>query len=177
MPGGEHALVGLSGGLVHPEYLVQSAAVLAYSAGQYRLQGLTRMILPANLRPVGPPAGDAAGVGAPSRRPVPANEIFLLLATAVGWGEAAQVVWAGLPEGFAELSRPVDRLLALGWLLALVLLVGAGLIGYQGRVRARPEAARLYLQDIFWQETRGEMRRFHRWLVWARLRQRRKDAP
>jgi hypothetical protein len=30
--------------------------------------------------------------------------------------------------------------------------------------------ANLFLQDILWQETRGDQRRISRWFAWARLR-------
>jgi hypothetical protein len=167
---------GFSLGL-RPEDWVQSAALLVYTAGHYRLLGLARMVLPEEVKQPGPLGAAPGGVGAPSHRPVRSAEFAGIVLAAAGWALVAQVVWAGLPDVVHEFPRLLDRMLVLIWMLAILVFVGAGMIGYQGREQSRPEAARMYLQDVLWKETRAEQRSMNRFVAWARLRyQRRKEG-
>jgi len=43
---------------------------------------------------------------------------------------------------------------------------------YWRRVQMDRVSALLMLQDILWNETRGEQRRINRWLAWRKLRDR-----
>ena len=73
-----------------------------------------------------------------------------------------------------ELSPELWQALVLLWGLGVGVLVVAGVLGYIGRQQMTRREGRLWLQDLFWQETRRDLRRLSRWLAWARLR-RRKD--
>jgi hypothetical protein len=87
---------------------------------------------------------------------------------------AAALVWRGRFP-FLEVLWSVRLLL---WSLGAGLLLASALIGYRAWGRLTPAEATLFLQDTAWAETRGEQRRIHSWLVWARLRRsRRKDTP
>ena len=66
--------------------------------------------------------------------------------------------------------------LLLGDLLGgLGLFVAVGVTRYWIWRRMTLAEATLFLQDVQWQETRGEQRRLNRWLAWARLRQGRRE--
>lgn len=150
--------------------LLQCVAVLGYMAGQYRLQGLTLTLLPADpRRRKGDPKQPGQG---PARRAVPAREISSLLIGTLAGAGAAQFVWAWLPDDWYELGLlpRAWRMLALGWALGLGVLVGAAFVSYVVRGDMTRAEATQFLQDVLWRETRGEQRRASRWLAWARLR-------
>jgi len=86
-------------------------------------------------------------------------------------------VWRRLPVGVEAYGLSCWSLhgIVLAWLLILGVLAASGLLSYVGQRRLREREARLYLQDIFWQENGSEQRRLNRWLAWAKLRQRRKE--
>ncbi|MBL8792693.1 MAG: hypothetical protein JNM56_02180 [Planctomycetia bacterium] len=161
--------------------LLQCAAVLGYISAQFRLQGLSRGVLPADpragllRRPTGVP------LRGPSQRAVPARELLILLAVIAFWTGAAQLAWAWLPEDLNELGlAPVLwRLVVLLWTLGLAALLAATFLNYLARERMSPAEASLFLQDVWWKESRTEQRRANRWLAWARLRhwRRRESLP
>ena len=90
----------------------------------------------------------------------------------------ANLFWSWLRRRETELE-----VADAAWQGMLVLwLVGGGVLAVAAMLRylalrrlTAPEAA-LYLQDVLWRETRGEQRRLNRWLAWAWLRRRRRDA-
>jgi hypothetical protein len=156
------------------------AALVAYAAAQFRLQGILGHALPPNVRPRMPREEQ----GEPAyRRPVESGslgEMSGLLLMLVGAPAAAVLLLAGItrtrpPFGLdGRLWRPI-LLLWLAGLTALLVSVGLRVLGW---MQASPEAHRLYLQDVLWQETRREQTRINRWLTWARLRrQRREEKP
>jgi hypothetical protein len=154
------------------------ATLVGYAAAQYRLQGILGHALPPNIRPQGPPReGEDEPV---YRRPVESGgvgEMSGLLLVLVGAPAAAVLLWAWIsrtPAPFdlaGRLWRPV-LLLWLAGLTALLASVGLRVLGWK---QASPEAHRLYLQDVFWQETRREQTRINRWMTWARLRRQRQQ--
>jgi len=164
--------------------LLLSGAVLAYAAGQGRLQGLARLPLPDDprLQTKGRKAPPPRG----SRRPLVEGEIVLLAISVSLCAGLAPFIWVSLPDDFRNLGvAPSEwrnlglaprywRLIALAWLLGVGWLLRSA-VKASLRPRTLEEAAML-LQDIHWRETRGEQRRLHRWLTWARLRhERRKE--
>jgi hypothetical protein len=150
------------------EDLLQAAAVLAYIAGQYRLLGLTRNLLPSRPR-VKP---------MPARRLVSMREIVLLIMTVLLYATLAQLITEFLPDSWYELGLAPRawRMIVLAWTVGIGAVVVGGLLGHLARQRMSPTEATLILQDVLWQQTRGEQRLAGRWLAWARLRfQRRKE--
>jgi hypothetical protein len=176
--------------------LLLSAAVLAYVAGHYRLQGLAHFIFPRDPRRL-PAAPAKRGLVVPAQRSpglaTPAEFVLLLLSLPV---------WAGIalfcspwlipppdePRLFEADGRPplefmeqavllaqfflngVWRSRLLVWFLGAGLLLAWGLLGYLAWGRLSAAEALLYLQDTTWAQTRREQRLLHSWLVWARRR-------
>jgi hypothetical protein len=171
------------------------AAVLGYAAGQCRLQGATRSVLPRDPRPRSPSANTE-----PGRQSDFTRELLVLALAVTIWAALAPLVWARLPglargalpepiwqelaplvepgyaNAFRELLARIWHLVVLAWLLILGTIVFRGLLNLLSRQRRRPDEALMFLQDMFWRETRGEQRRVFRWLAWARLRRERRRA-
>lgn len=165
--------------------------VLGYTAGQYRLQSITRSLMPEDPR-LGKPT---AKKDTPRfTRPLLDAELPILLMSLPLWAWLAALGWEelppdwralGLPREFrrlvydAELSLPIWRLIVVVWILGLGLVLRSLLLVllHRGRWGASPEEGALYLQDVLWRETRREQTRMQRWLAWARLREdRRKES-
>jgi hypothetical protein len=173
------------------------AAVLGYAAGQCRLQGASRSVLPPDPRQKR--GKMPADLKAPGRQGEFGREMLVLAMAVTLWAALAPVFWEKLPVlGRGAMPEPVWRVLAplvesgrydavsdvwarvwrLG-VLAWVLIVGTFVCRALLRLlsKAVPEEALMYIQDIFWRETRGEQRRLFRWLAWARLRRERRRRP
>ncbi len=154
-------------------------SLLAYAAGQYRLQGLTRRLFPAGPRQRGAAAKKAEEARRRSPDWVTGREIVLLLATLTACGVAAAVFWWWLrgqetgPEN--PLTNTAWQGLLVLWLLGGAVLAMAAGLRYLALRRMTPAEAQLYLQDVLWRETRREQRRLNRWLAWAWLRRRRRE--
>jgi hypothetical protein len=168
-------------GPMQPDFiasLIQCGAVLAYVAGHYRLQGLTQSLVPIDPRErwLGKAAGQAGEKSC--RRHVPPGETSLLLSVVLIFACMAQSAWALLPRDWNELHvwPTVWRLLVLLWVVGVGLLLSSGLLNYFARENMSKDEAAMLLQDVLWQEFRGEQRRANRWLAWAQLRQRRRQT-
>jgi hypothetical protein len=158
------------------------AAVLAYCAAHYRLQGLTDHLLPLDRRRRETPA--PAGLFArwfprlqTVRRPgllVSAWEVSGLLMAVPVWAFLAQLVWKLLPGSLREYELPSEtwQAIILAWLLGVLLLVAAGFLSYLRWTQMTAREAELFLQEVVWKETRREQRRVSTWLTWAWLRRR-----
>jgi hypothetical protein len=66
------------------------------------------------------------------------------------------------------------RILRFVWMYLIVLAVATVVLALQRLSRAGPAASLLYLQDQVWRHTRREQGNLNRWVMWARLRARRK---
>ncbi|HZY84830.1 MAG TPA: hypothetical protein VFE78_08360 [Gemmataceae bacterium] len=156
-------------------------AVLAYTAAQYRLLGLTRHVLPPDTRRrTLPGQGKAAAAEGPRRSPgsVGPWELPGLLLTLLMWAVVAAFAWARLQlqEPMEGLPEVVWRVILLAWVFAVGLAVTAAGLSYLGMAQAGRAVARVFLQDQVWRETRPDQARLNRWLVWARLRRQRKEG-
>lgn len=177
-----------SGAIALPPYprfgiadVLLCAATILYVAGYYRLLSLTNQVFPADPRRLG--SGRARhtrlALERRSRELVTAHEIGRLAATTPIW-----LVLAWLCSRWLENKETQDlniddsswQLMVLIWLLGLLFLLASSLVRYLAQGHMRPEEAALYLQDTLWRETSREQRRIHRWLVWARRRQQRKEG-
>jgi hypothetical protein len=182
-----------------------AAAVVAYTAGQYRLVSLTGNILPVERRRRPEPSRERKGGKLPLQRVPPhkrgghlveAEEVGPLIFAAVMCACFGQFLWLWLGERYAggdlyEYARVqlgIDipdgawRLFVLVWVFALVLIPVTGVLAYLGQRRMTPEESALYLQDQLWRQTRREQARIGRWLAWALRRRRlrrenRKEKP
>jgi hypothetical protein len=154
------------------------AAVLAYSAGQYRLLTLTHSVFPINTRRQ---LARVARSDSRQRRsphlPQP-WETPILAITAATWAVSVSLFWLVLSVIPAPLEmvpgewRGVLLIFVVG--LTTALLGGAAV--YLDWLTATPTEHLLFLQDQAWRETRREQNQINRWLTWARLRgQRRKE--
>ncbi|MFI4982666.1 MAG: hypothetical protein ACHQIO_20125 [Nevskiales bacterium] len=164
--------------------LLLALSLLAYAAGQYRLQGLTVRLFPPDWR-----RRRAAARQGPAqkqryaellRRPpqwVTIREFGILLAALAICGVLTSLLWTWLlgQETNLELDDPVWRGILVLWLLGGGLLIVAGGLRYLALRRMTPAEAQLYLQDLLWQQTRREQRRLNRWLAWAWLSRRRRE--
>jgi hypothetical protein len=176
--------------------LMLSAAVLAYVAGHYRLQGLAHFIFPRDPRRL-PAAPAKRGLVVPAQRSpglaTPAELILLLLSLPVWAGVALFCspwlippldeprlfeVEGPMPGEFMDQTvvlaqfflNGVWRCRLLVWCLGAGLILVSGLLGYLAWGRMSAAEATLFLQDVAWGETRREQRLLHSWLTWARRR-------
>jgi hypothetical protein len=158
------------------------AAVLAYSAGQYRLLALTHSVFPVEAR--GRPARGgkwSAPAGARQRRSphLPRSwEMIALVIAAAAWAVAVSLFWLVLSVFPAplELSHGLWRGLLLIFSVGLTTAVLGAAAAYVNWLTTSPTEHLLFLQDQAWRETRREQNQINRWLTWARLRgQRRKE--
>jgi hypothetical protein len=160
---------------------VLCGAVLAYFAAYYRFLGLVSSLLPheARTRTVAAsktPTVTQAEEERRKPRPVAPLEVSWLGLSLPIWAFSAQVCLmlasvGATYMGFRERSRQ-QVLLSQGVLFVMILcaalLLAAAVFSYVGLQRWSRRQARLYLQDVLWQETRREQRRLYRWLTWAR---------
>jgi hypothetical protein len=160
------------------EDAVLSMAVLAYVAAHYRMQGLALNILPLDRRRrAGPPRWKLFPPPIiPQRRGqdlVTPREVGLFLIALPLWGLAGLLLWQGLePVGpFVGLPIGLARLVVLGWAIGLGLILASALLAYWRHRQNSPAEAAQFLQDAFWQDTRGEQRTLNRWLAWRKLNQ------
>lgn len=161
-----------------PDFLL-SAAVLAYLAACYRLQGLLSGIVPAEpaLDRKGPKSADEIPAPRRSAELVSPPEVGRLLLTLPLWAALAQVCWNVLPTqwGNPGLRPSLWRVMLWSWMIGGLVLAAATALAAWRWYRLSPAEANLYLQDVVWQETRGEQRRLNRWRQWARRRQARRE--
>jgi len=171
------------------------AAVLGYTAAQCRLQGAARSVLPADPRVPPKSSSTEACLQEPGRQADFVSELLLLGMALLFWAALAPRLWNGLPrvagavlpdpvwqalapwvsqfygEDLAhDLLARVWRLVLLAWLLILGTIISSGLLTFLNRHRRQPDEALMFIQDMFWRETRGEQRYLFRWLPWVRLR-------
>jgi hypothetical protein len=73
-----------------------------------------------------------------------------------------------------RMHNGIWQLIVLLWLLLLILVPVAGVLGYLGLSRASLSEAALFLQDAVWRQTRREQARDARWLAWAEQRHQRR---
>lgn len=169
--------------------LLTAAGLIAYLACHYRLQSVERRILPMDPRQrqmterrVGRQTRlEFASVGQKrSAHLLTPQEIARLVLTLPFWAILGQVLWVLIARDWWDrifldeviFHERFFRLLNLAWILIGGAIVFGGILE-QWRLRQMdPVAARVFLQDTLWRETRREQRRIFRWLAWRRLRER-----
>jgi LPXTG-motif cell wall-anchored protein len=157
---------------------VLCAAVLAYSAGQYRLVALSHSVFPIDTRrrPMRVPRSKLRQQRSPHLPQT--GEIVALAITAAGVAVAVSLYWLVL----SVIPAPLGMMHGLWRGLLLIFTMGLTTAGigavvvYVDWLKATPTEHLLFLQDQAWRETRREQNRINRYLTWARLRgQRRKE--
>jgi hypothetical protein len=171
------------GGLVHPRppTLLQPLdlslcmATLAYVAAHYRLNTLRFHAVPADARV----QAIEGATQARSAHLATQGEFLGLLAQIPLFALLAQGLWYALSahREIAKLQPEGVRFLTLVWMLSLGLFVLSYLFRYWRRRQMDVTTARLLLQDVLWQETRGEQRRINRWLAWDKVRRQEALGP
>ncbi len=146
-------------------------AGLVFFVGHYRLQGLWFGVLPADKRQ---PAG-------PGRRrseeSLSLAELAPLVITAPALALLAQVVGVVLRLQWSAIDLPPRwrQLLLVAWTILLGVTLAAQAFRYWRRLQMDRATALLMLQDILWNETRGEQRRLQRWLAWKQMQAQKKS--
>jgi hypothetical protein len=163
--------------------LVLAGALLAYAAGQYRLQSLLRHAFPPDPRrrrrlPKGRPSVLPVPPAHVPRAPelVGGNELTALVLAVLGTTGLTAAAWVLL----ATRQPPLDfdpweyRAVVIVWFGCIVAAAAWVATAYLRWQQASPEEGLLYLQDQLWRQTRREQSRLNRWLVWYRLRRQRR---
>jgi hypothetical protein len=152
--------------------LLMTLGYLSFAAGNYRLLGMTVRIFPLDPRRRLTPSPDR-------RPPLPLarGEVIGFVVALLGCITLAVVLesWSGDRDVPWNLSDESWQLLLLLWVLAVVVIVSAGVLRTLAAHRITRDEAIVLLQDIFWTETRGEQRRLNRWLTWSWLQRRRRE--
>ena len=169
-----------------PDWLL-CGAMLALCVAQYRIQGIGSP-LPTQgesqnakgKRQKSPAPGSLASALSPSTsrsgRLVSPLEVGWLVLSLPVWAFLAQLCWQLTPVGArAYFTGRTWRGIILALLLGGGALIVAAVFSYARQRRLAERQARLFLQDVFWQETGREQRRVGAWLAWARARRRRKE--
>ena len=158
--------------------VVLAMATLGFVVAQYRLLALTRHWFPIDPRRPGP--GHTPALPPQTRPPslLGDNEIAFVAMALPLWAAVAFFVWnvlCVLPVRWFGLTPEVWRILLTVWLAGAGLIGTRAVVGYLAWKQAPEEAARLYLQDQLWRQTRREQARIDHWLTWARLRAQRRE--
>jgi hypothetical protein len=74
--------------------------------------------------------------------------------------------------GLIDLPPRWKQFGAVAWALLLVMFLAAHAFRHWRRLQLDRVGALIMLQDLLWNETRGEQRRIQRWLAWKKLRDR-----
>jgi hypothetical protein len=168
------------------EDVVLCVGVLGFLAAHYRLQAIwSHVLTPDPRRRVASQRRNwffrRSRVIALEPRPerqVTQDEITMLAISLPAWALVAQGMLALLAPSWDVLELPLRfaRMLLVLWLLVIGLFVVRTALGIWRRARMDRQTARLLLQDVYWQELRGEQRRIHRWLVWTRRKNQARDG-
>lgn len=153
--------------------LLLCLAVLMYLAGAYRLHAVWFNILPHDVRQA---RKETTANAAPS--PLARSEGLLTAAELLGM-VVALPLFVLAAEGCALMLKqrwdlvglPARwrQVLALAWIIVVVVFVAAHFFRYWRRSQMDGATAALLLQDVLWNETRGEQRQINRWTVWRKL--------
>jgi hypothetical protein len=165
---------------------VLSGAILAYAAAHYRLHGLMRSPFSKERGWDGHTESlSAPEAGTREPRSITPWQVGGLMLTLPVCAFLAQLCWIALPmpvedgglsrRAWKGLSSQAWKGILLAWLTMVGLLLAAAVLGYLHQRDMTRQEARLFLQDVFWHETRREQRRLNRWLAWARLRRWRRE--
>ena len=163
---------------IHPassfnvETLALSMAVLTYIVGQYRLQGLWFGVLPSDRR------HESTAAQARSTASLTPAELAALVVPIPLCAVLADCGRFILRQHWTVVGLPPrwKQFFAAAWFVLLVVFVAAHAFRYWRRLQMDRATAQMLLQDLLWNETRGEQRRLNRWIVWRKLKETRGDS-
>jgi cbb3-type cytochrome oxidase subunit 3 len=152
--------------------LLLSVAVLTFIIGLYRLHGLWFGVLPRD------PRQQSLAAQARSAESLTPAELAALLVPIPLCALLADVAGYMLRQHWTLVGLPPrwKQFLTIVWFVLLVVFVSAHAFRYWRRLQMDRAAAQLLLQDLLWNETRGEQRRLNRWIVWRKLKETRGDS-
>ncbi|MBI3409766.1 MAG: hypothetical protein HY040_15605 [Planctomycetes bacterium] len=165
--------------------LALCAAVFGYVVGHYRLQSIWHNLWPVDPRhPEGPRRRfDPRQQQSPVREPRPSQQITPLelarfVVSLPVWILLGTLIWGVLNQRWElfGLPQPLVRIVILVICLGVVSFGVRMGLGFWRHRRRDHAAARLFLQDVLWNETRGEQRRLNRWLAWLKIEKRAMSA-
>jgi hypothetical protein len=148
-------------------------AALTYFIGHYRLLGLWFGIAPHDARMA---ADKTVSKHRPPRVRSPESlsisELIALIFVAPSIVLSAEIacMLIAQPWGVLDLDPRLKQVIFAAWTLLLTMFLAAHAFGFWRRSQMDRVGALLLLQDIVWNETRGEQRRINRWLAWRKLR-------
>ncbi len=176
--------------------LLLAASFLTYAAAQSRLLALTIGIFPTDPRivaaararrlvrmrhPRAKPLSPLETLPLPAQRRTArgpeGRELIRLFVGLPIWVALAIPIWLWLRGRRPGLPVSPEwwRAFVVLWGLGFLLIAGRAVFAYLRQATMTVEEARLYLQDVLWQETRAEQRLLNRWLEWARRRARTRE--
>jgi hypothetical protein len=164
--------------------LILSAAVLAYALGHYRLQAMMLHIFP-EPKIAEDNNKEASSIVARDRsRRAPGlvtrQEITWALVSLAGAGLLGQWVWRKLPGGIGNprFNPPeIWKAILFVWVVGGSMFLVASLLALWRYRQMTPQEAALLLEDLVWEDTRGEQRRIARWLTWAKIKRSKGESP
>ena len=141
-------------------------ATLTYLIGHYRLHGLRFGVLPYDTRQ------ESVAAQARGETTLSAVELASLMIPIPLCALLADFTVVLLRQPWTVIGYlPREKqLLTVGWAVLLALFVAAHGFRYWRRLQMDRATALLLLQDVVWNETRGEQRRLNRWIAWKKLR-------
>lgn len=168
------------------EYILPTAALLGYVVAQYRLISFTQSIIPSEVsRPLASGSQGTLKTKRPEkefRRPINTfdpSQLLLFLFTIplfVVLGNWVAMLLARIPRRGFGLPPQFSRLLLFCAGFSLVILVFHSLITYFRWQRMSKKQAIMLLQDMEWQQLRGELRHIYVSLEIDKIRQRKKEG-
>jgi len=144
--------------------VIVCVGVLTYLIGQYRLHGLWFHVVP--LDPRVPAERQTRSQGTLSLAELSA--LIFPIPICVLLAEIAALLLKQ-PWSLGKLPTQWNQFLAVAWVILLALFLSAHAFRYWRRRQMDRVSAQLLLQDVLWQQTRGEQRRVNRWLAWKHL--------
>jgi hypothetical protein len=147
--------------------LMLAMATLTYVGGQLRLNAIRSPEPQSTQRDQ-----VVASTTRTDRAALPGELLWFLVSVPLCAAGAASCVIL-LPQHIevADLSPGWLRFLALSWLLLTLMFVAGFCLRYWRSLQMDRATAQLLLQDVLWNETRGEQRRINRWIVWRKLKE------
>jgi len=162
-----------------PTSLLLSAGLLIFIGCEYRLIAMRWHAAPYDPRFTSPKLHDDTGRPLVAmNRPeaaLGADEIVRFVVIVSICTLLAQLCWEMLGENWTilDFTPRFMRIAFLVWAGIVGLFVASGIVGYWRSMHDEPARARLYLQEIAWQEARREYARIGRWVAWGKRKMRR----
>ncbi len=156
--------------------LLIATGFLVFAVAYYRHMSLVQGIFPVDRRNPGIYGEPLPKTPMRSPELVLPNEVIGFAVFMPLWAFGAFLLWelTGRFYGPIGMNQAAWRILLLVWIGGGILFLTTSVVGYIAMTRQDPRAAKIYLQDQVWRETRREQARINHWLHSARLYRRRR---